>query len=417
MPSKPDLRLSLEQARGVFLAAQGFPQRPEATVVSALEENGFVRTLGGVDVYLAVRARVPGLKPADLESVVAAEEARIVPAVRGCMYLVPRRDVPLCLRVADLLTRTRDQRDQEKAGIRPGEVEEVAQAVLPTLAEHGPLTTDALRRAMPAGTVRSLGEQGKKVGVSSPLPGALRRLEVAGQVERALDGVRLDSERYRWRLPARGPFEGAALSDDPIDLFAGMARIFFRGAGLGTIKDFAAWAGVSQRDAKAAVERTPLVPVAIEGVADVHYLLEERRDLLDRAAEAASAVAFLPFEDNVVALHGGAALLVDPAHHEISVPSWGSRRSGGTPLREARHMSLRTVVADGRVAGFWEYDPDAREVVVGPFAKLPGAVGKRVDAEAAKLAGFLSDFGHGRSFSLDTDEDLRQRSGAVRTMG
>jgi hypothetical protein len=409
----PDLRLSLAQARQVFVAAQGFPPQPSRSPVQVLEETGFVRTLGGTDVYLAVRARVPGMRREDLEGVVEAHEAQIVPAVRGCMYLVPRRDVPLALRVADLLSRSRHERDQEKAGIRPGEVEEVGKAVLQTLRERGPLTTDALRKALPPGTVRSLGEAGKKVGLSSPLPPALRVLEFDGHVERTLESRRLDSERYLWRAAAESPFAGVRLSDDPIDLFAGLARIFFRAAGLGTQKDFAGWAGIPQRDAKAAVERTGLLPVEIEGADEIHYLLEERRDLAETVAEAASAVAFLPFEDNLVHLHGGPARVVDEAHHATPVPIWGSSKT--TTLGEAKHMSLRCVVAEGKVAGFWEYDPDARDVVYRGFDGLAAATRKKLAAGAEDLARFLTDeIGHGRSFTLDTDEELRKRSAQVR---
>jgi hypothetical protein len=411
--AKPALRVPLAQARRIFVAAQGFPPGPKKSIVQVLEETGFVRTLGGSDIYLAVRARMPGMRREDLEAVVEAHEAQIVPAVRGCMYLVPRRDVPLALRMADVVSRSRHERDQEKAGIRPGETDEVGKAVLETLRERGPLTTDALRKALPAGTLRSLGEAGKKVGISSPLPGALRMLEFDGHVERTLEGRRLDSERYRWRAAARSPFEGVRMSEDPIDLFAGLARIFFRGAGLGTLKDFAGWAGISQRDAKAAVEKIGVPPVTVDGDDEVHYLIEER--LLEESADAASAVAFLPFEDNLIHLHGGPARVVDEAHHAMTVPVWGSSKT--TTIGEARHMSLRSVVAEGKVSGFWEFDPDARAVVYRGFDGLSAATRKKLDAAAQDLSHFLADdLGHGRSFTLDTDEELRKRSAQIRGM-
>lgn len=416
MPAKPALRLSLEQARRAFVAAQGFPVPPDRSPIQVLEETGFVRTLGGVDVYLAVRARMPAMRRADLEDAVARHEAQVVPAVRGCMYLVPRRDVPLALRVADLLSRSRNERDQEKAGIRPGEVEEVGRAVLETLRERGPLTTDALRKALPAGTVRSLGEAGKKVGLSSPLPPALRMLEFEGQVERRLESRRLDSERYLWGAAERSPFEGARLPDDPADLFAALARIFFHAAGLGSLKDFAGWGGMAQRDAKAAIERAGLLPVEIEGVRDLHFLPEERRGLLAPALEtaAAAAVAFLPFEDNLVHLHGGPALLVDEAHHATPVPSWGGMGRAST-LGDAKHMALRSILAEGKIAGFWEYDPGARSVVYSAFDGLSADARTRLAAAAEDLSNFLADdLGHGRSHSLDTDEELRKRSEQIR---
>jgi hypothetical protein len=410
MPTtKPALRLSQDQLRRACVAAQRLA-RPAGSLVEALEETGFVRTLGGVDVYIAVRARVPGLRREDLDGAVEACQAQVIPAARGCMYLVPRRDVPISLRVAGLLSRSRDERDQEKAGIRPGEVEEVAKAALATLRERGPLTTDALRRALPAGTLRSLGEQGKKVGVSSALPGALRRLEFDGLVERTLENRRLDSERYLWRAAAVSPFDGVRLPDDPTDLYAAMARIFFHAAGIATQKDFAAWIGIAQRDAKTALERLGLLPVEVEGSSEIHYLPEDRRGLLD---EPADAVALLSFEDNLLHLHGGPAFLVDEAHHGAEVPSWGMGRP--STLGEVRHLSLRSFVADGRIAGFWEYDPDTREIVLRPFAPLPKKTQAKVEEAAADLSSFLAeDLGHGRSFSLDTDEELRKRTAKIR---
>jgi hypothetical protein len=80
-------------------------------------------------------------------------------------------------------------------------------------------------------------------------------------------------------------------------------------------------------------------------------------------------------------------------------------------------MAMRSVAAEGRVVGFWEYDPDPKEVVVGYFEPIPKEARARIGAEAADLTRFLNeDLGHGRSFSLDTDDDLRQRSGLVRKM-
>lgn len=410
-PPKSALRLSRDQLRRVCVAAQGLTQPgPLSNPVRALEETGFVRTLGGVDVYIAARARVPGLRREELDGAVAAQQAQVIPAARGCMYLVPRRDVPISLRVAGLLSRSRDERDHEKAGVKPGEVDEVAKAALEALRERGPLTTDGLRKALPAGTLRSLGEQGKKVGISSALPGALRRLEFEGLVERTLENRRLDSERYLWRAAAVSPFDGVRLPDDPIDLYAGMAQLFFHAAGLATQKDFSAWLGIAQRDAKAAIEKLGLLPVEVEGSKDLHYLPEERRGLLE---ESGDAVALLSFEDNLIHLHGGPAFLVDEAHHGAEVPSWGMGRP--STLGEAKHLSLRSFVADGKIAGFWEYDPDTREIAVRPFGPLSSQTQARVDEVAADLARFLTeDLGHGRSFSLDTDEELRKRTARIR---
>lgn len=408
--------ISLSQARAAFLAAQGFPPAKKPAIVPTLERTGFVRTLGGVDVYLAVRARVPGMSRADLDRVVERHEAQVIPSVRGCIYLVPREEVPVALRAADFLSRARALRDQERAGIRRGEVEKVAKEALALLRKSGPLTTDAIRKSLPDGIVRSLGDAGKKVGVSSTLPPALRHLEFQGSVERTLEGGRLDTERYLWRAVGKNPLESARLSDDPAGLWPRLAEVFFRAAGLGTLSAFAAWAGISKRDATAAAEKLPLAPIEIEGVDSPHFVLEaERRGLL-AAPRADDAVAFLPFEDNLLALRGGPAIFVDPAHHGLSVPIWGSG-SKKEKLGEVRHMSFRSVVAEGKVVGFWEYDPDAKKVVVGCFDRVKPATRKRLGEAASDVSTFLAeDLGHGRSFSIDSDDELRKRAKLVRSL-
>jgi hypothetical protein len=162
---------------------------------------------------------------------------------------------------------------------------------------------------------------------------------------------------------------------------------------------------VAQRDAAAAVAKLDVVPVEIEGQAEARLMLPEARTLLD--ADIDRAVALLPFEDNLLALPTP-GLMIDPAHHAIEVPTWGSNKRSA--LGDARHLSHRTVVAESKIVGFWELDPDAGAVVVGYFDSVSLATKKRVQAAAGELGHFLvKDIGHGRSFSLDTDDELRLR--------
>src|SRR5262249_53121959 len=162
----------------------------------------------GVDAYLAVRARAPKMTRADLEALVEASRVQVIPAVRGCIYLVPRAHVALALRFAEDMVKKRNERELEKVGVTAKEIAEAGKAIVKAIGRAA-MTADALRKALPAGAVRSLGEVGKKVGISSTLPVALRELEFQGKIERALEGGRLDTERYAWRIPKKSPFDGA----------------------------------------------------------------------------------------------------------------------------------------------------------------------------------------------------------------
>jgi len=415
MADPTPLRLTTDQVRALRILAQGLPATGKAKLLPSLERTGFVRTLGGADCYLGVRARVPSLRRKDLDAAVEASEVQVSPGPRGCIYLVARADVPLCLRIADQLSAGRALSEHEKAGIETGEVEQVAAAALKALRSKGSMTTDVLRKGMPEGTVRSLGERGKKVGISSPLPAALRQLEFAGKVERSPEEHRLDTERYLWRAAAKDPFAGAKLPGEPARLHALLLQRFIRFAGVGTLKDFCGWAGLTQRDGKAAVPHAELLPVAADGMVDA-FAAPDAAAMLKRAAEADDAAALLPFEDNLVHLHGGPAWLVDPDFHALPIPNWSSGKP--EPLGKAQYLSLRPVLGDGRLCGFWEYDPDDQFAVVKFFAPPSKAAEQRIADAAEQTAAFLRDeLGHGHSFSLDTDDELRKRIGLLKKIG
>ncbi|HEX8439111.1 DNA glycosylase AlkZ-like family protein [Archangium sp.] len=411
----PALSVSLDRARAHWHRKQGLAEPLSGSVEEVVAATCWPRTLGGVDVYLAVRARVPGLKREQLDEAVAQSRLQVIPAVRGCIYLVPRAEVPLMLRIAEEQHRKRADREHEKVGIAPTELADVGEAVLKAL-RKGPLSTDALRKALPEGTVRGLGEKGKKVGISSTLPPALRHLEFEGKLERTLEDGRLDTERYLWRLPAKNPFTGAKVPTEAVERHARLAATFFRQAGPATVENFAAWTALSQRDARAAMEKLPLVPVAVEGFAEEAWVLEEELPTLREKAPATSSLSMLAFEDGYLAFHGGPALLTDPKHHAREIPVWGNTKGGGT-LGDTRYMHMRSLFDGDTLVGLWEYDPDAEAVVFGTFDKLAPKRRKAVEALAEDTACFLrDDMGHARSFALDSEDTVRERTALVKAL-
>ena len=415
MPDTP-LLLDRDQVRIVRLAAQGMCPAAGTPPMQLIARTGWLRTLGGADAYLAIHARQRSLPRALTDEVVQRGDLRVTPSVRGCMYLVPKADADLCLAVAELQTRARAEREQAKAGIETGEVEELANAAFEMLKKSGPLTTDALRRALPEGSIRSLGDAGKKVGISSPLPPALRRLEFERRIERRPEGGRLDTEHYLWHATktqaSTAPTEPDAIAD------ALFAR-FLQHAGAATSAMFAAWSGFSQRDAKAAAVRSK--PMCAQGPdGEELFVRDDVEHLLRMGPALASTVAFLPFEDNLVHLYGGPAHLVDEEYLDLEAPRWG--RSKGKPmppatLRELPHLALRPLLVDGRLGGFWEYDPDA-EVALPRCFHAPSRAAQVLLEEHSELVSSLlrSEIGHGRSFSLDTDDELRHRLKLLHTV-
>ncbi|MEE8525780.1 MAG: hypothetical protein V3T72_17720 [Thermoanaerobaculia bacterium] len=71
-----------------------------------------------------------------------------------------------------------------------------------------------------------------------------------------------------------------------------------------------------------------------------------------------------------------------------------------------------------KLIGLWEYDPDEDEVVTATFEPLSADLRNALDADRDHLTAFFRDqLGHARSFSLDTDDKVRERAALVRGMG
>lgn len=413
-PSQPEttllasetLKVSLDDARRRWYGAQSLPETVP-TAHEAVATAGYIRTLGGVDVYLALRARVKDLKRRDVDAAVESGWLRVVPTVRGCIYLVDRSEVPWSLRIADILSRSRRRREYDKVEIKSDELDRVGEAVLEAL-EKGPASTSELRKTL-GDVARGLGAIGKKVGISSTLPPALRELEFSGRIERTLANGRLDSERYEWRATESNPLDG--FPDDPAEIHAHLAAKFFGAVGLGSVDRFATWAGIGKRDARAAADALDLQAVSIDGLPEERMIQGSLDDLVPTAG-----VSFLPFLDNLMQLQPGLSPLVDPRHHDIAVPTWGPGK--GKTLGTANSMAFRAIAVDGEVVGVWEYDPDKEDVVTATFQPVPSAVKKRIDEEAMSVAVFLrEEIGRAISFSIDTDDRLRSRAAEVKKLG
>lgn len=401
--------LSLGRARSLWWERQGLADEARAEdVARAIGATGWLRTLAGADVYIAARARCPGMTRAELDATVVRGDLRIIPAVRGCIYLVPARFV------ADLHAlnvepwRKQTEKDLAKANATFSIVESTADAVLSVLSS--PMTTDAIRKALP-GSIPSFGEAGKKAGLSSPLPLALRLLEFDGRIERTLEGGRLDTDRYLWRtaewtLPAPAPTEAARLGN--------LVTAFLDFAGPSTIQHIAAWSGRSNRDLKPILEDIKAEPVEIESVGDAYA----QRGDVDCAHEAPLplGVRLLAFEDNYLVNHGGVAVVSDPKHHGIEVDIWGTSKPEAIGV--ANHVLSRTIVIDGLVAGFWEVDPRADRAVWMTFDPQKPAIADQIDAAAQDVAKFLlEEVGNCRVFSLDTVEGVQERADRVAKLG
>lgn len=392
------------EAVSAWIRHQGLGEPVAGDPAEVVAATGWLRTVGGVDGYLALSARLPGLTAADVHAAIAAGDLVVSQAARGCIYVVPRAHAPLALALARDLRLKSDARTAERAGVEPGELARVGEAVLGLL-EAEPATTVQLRKRLPDGLVRSLGDRGKKVGVTSTLPPALRVLEFDGRIMRRPVDERLDHERYAWvRTPdGHAAIDGRAAAERDIEL----ARLFLRWFAPASPVELADFTGLTKTRAKKAVAALDTVDVTVAGVPAV--VLAEQVDSLRDPAPATPRL--LPGLDNLLVWHGGPRAFVHPDDRDRRIRVWG--RQKGDTWATVKHGLTRAVLAGGVVCGVWEVDFDARQLVTGAYT--PGLPAGVADAGADALA-LLLEIGHGKAYSIEKEGRVAERVADIRAM-
>ena len=115
-----------------------------------------------------------------------------LPAARGCTYVVPAADFAIAL-IAGQPFAGADLKPAAKLGVTEKEIESLCEAVLKALAK-GPLDPEGIRAATGKAS-RSLGEEGRKKGLTTTLPIALGLLQARGDIRRQAVNGRLDQQR------------------------------------------------------------------------------------------------------------------------------------------------------------------------------------------------------------------------------
>lgn len=368
--------------------------RPAADV---LDRAGWARSVGGAGPYLTLFSRA-GIGRAAADAALAALEIHELPGARGCTYVVPASDYAIALKVGQGFNG--DMATARKIGVTDKEIDRLCRKIVAALAK-GPLEPEEMRAAA-SDAARSLGEEGKKRGLTTTLPLAIGRLQSEGEIRRVPTNGRLDQQRYRYALWRPNPLAAARLSVEQAHVE--LARRFFRWISPATAAEFQAFSGLGAKATRAALD--PLGLAAFPGDGG-RLMLPEDRDAYERVTPATTPqYALLSSLDGLTLLRRDLALLLDPADAKRKTQGGRASEIGGLA-----DLPSHAIFDRGRLVGLWEYDQDAESIAWWSFVKKDKAL---KDAVARAEAFVREDLGDARSFSLDSPKSRAPRIAALR---
>lgn len=368
-----------------------FAGKPPAAV---LERTGWARSVGGVGPYLTLFARA-GTSREAADAAVANLEIHELPSARGCTYVAPASDFPLALKVGETFT-AGEMKTAYKLGVTDKEVARLCDAVIKALAK-GPLDPEQIREATGAAS-RSLGEEGKKKGLTTTLPLALGELQASGEIRHVPVNGRLDQQRYRYTLWRPNPLAKCKMSAG--EAATELARRYFEWTGPATMAEFQWFSAMSGKAAKTAVE-----PLKLEALEGGRLMLPGDREKFEAFQIPTEAqYALVSSIDGICLLRRNIQTLIDEAD---------MKQAGITSQNAGALLDLPShgIFDRGRLVGLWEYDPAAESIAWHPFIARNRELEKAVACTEEYVCGQLGD---ARAFSLDSPQSRVPRIRALR---
>jgi hypothetical protein len=360
--------MDVAKLRAWYSHKQGLDGRlAGSTAAQAIEQTGWIRSLGSPTPYLALNARA-GISRTAADAEVAQLRIHELPAVRGCMYVLPKSDFALGL-AAGLLTPDSELKTAAKLGVTEKEIAKLCEAVGKALEKAaGALEPEEIRKAV--GTAaRSLGEEGKKKGLSTTLPLALGQMQSRGEIRRVPLEGRLDQQRFRYTLWRTNPLAKFRMAAEEVHVE--LARRYFKWIGPATLAQFQAFAGISVKAAKAAAAAVGLAEV--EKGAESWLLAEDAEKFQEFRAPKTPQYALVGSMDGIALFRRDLESLMDVAD--------GGK--GG-----ARGVLPRHAILDrGGIVGLWDYDEKKQAIEWTPFLKK----NRELEQAVARTEAFVRD--------------------------
>ncbi len=370
-----------------------------ATPEEVLTRSGWARSVGGVGPYLSLFARA-GTSREDADKAVKDVQICELPSARSCTYVVPSADFALALKVGQQFNQA-DRKLALKLGVPEKEINSLNKAVLKALAK-GALSPEEIRTAS-GDASRSLGEEGKKKGLTTTLPVSLGELQSTGDIRRVPMNGRLDQQRFQYAVWMPNPLKNDSLTHEAA--YTELAKRFFKWIGPATLSQFQWFSGLGVKASSAAIEPLKLTP--IEKGSDWLLLEEDFEAFVKFKPPVKPQIVLVSSLDAIHALRRDVRGLLDEKDMDRQVFVEKSRQSAGS----LSDLPSHAILDRGRLIGLWEYDPETQSIAHTHF----GSDDRALAAAIKKTETYIREqLGDARSFSLDSPKSRQPRIAALR---
>jgi hypothetical protein len=391
--------MDTKELRSWWFHRQGLDGRLRGESASkVLGETGWARSVGGAAPYLTLFSR-GRLSREAADAAVAMLEIHELPSARGCTYVLPACDFALALKAASGFGDA-DLKVAYKLGVTDKEIGKLSEAVVKAL-DKGPLDPEQIREATGKAS-RSLGEEGKKKGLTTTLPLALGKLQTAGEIRRVPVNGRLDQQRYRYSLWKPNPLKNFKM--DAAEVATELARRYFRWIGPATISEFQWFSALGAKAAKAAIMPLKLEPLAKD---DPRLAMPDDRERLEAFRIPKQAqYALVASLDGVSLFKRNAKDLIDA--EDLDNPLFKQKSYASQGLAD---LPSHGIFDRGRLIGLWEYDAETGSIAWASFIPKNKDLIKSVEETEQYVR---SELGDARSFSLDSPKSRAPRVETLR---
>jgi Winged helix DNA-binding domain len=392
----------MDKIRAYLAHRQGLLDFSTKSNREVLSDVGWVRSVGGHNIYIALFARNQCTKK-QAERDAQNQEIYEFASARGCTYFLPSDDFQVGIKAGQGFNDASSLRTAKtKLGYTDENHAELKAGILRALKTEA-LDTNGIKKEL-GELIINFGEVGKKVGQTTSLSLGLLSLQAEGQIRRVPKDWALEAQSYRYELFSDAPNVGDSYAKE--QCYADLAERYWNWIGLASLTHFQWFSGLGVGAAKKATEGLNLVPVDGTDLLIHADNLDEFREFEVPKDPVYRLVTAL---DSLFLLRREVESLFDAK----DLVGQGANEKRGSGLIASNDLRNHAIVDRGRVVGLWEYEVSSQSVVTKLFVPM----NDEIQAEIRRTEAFIRDeLGDCRSFSLDSPKSRQATIDTLRAM-